>query len=706
MAVSLESGGAGEKQPPLRVLIVGAGIGGLTTAIALSRQGHDVTIFEQSRFANEIGAAIHLAPNCNGILRRLGIYAEDFGANTFDAVANHAPSGQLLQGIDLKGANTAWQHPYHLVHRVGLHKALQNKVLEQERDGKSVTLKLASRIVEVGCDASIILENGEKYTGDVVIGADGVHSKTRDAVTGGTVKPFDCGKSAFRFLLPTQVLLDDPATKEYAEKENCLRIFLANDRRLVMYPCENSTIMNFVAIHPSNESQSSSKDWNQQGNKDLLLELYKDFAEPVRAMLSKVDVATLRRWPLLDMTPLETWIKGRVALMGDAAHPFQPHQGQGGGVAIEDAASLAVLLHEGVPRDEIPERLKLYEKCRLERAHNIQEYTRLAGRDLDQWGRQQVNFMTFTNYNLGHDEWDNTTQELRRWLWEKDPKIGWRMPLSFGPMPGPRQDRDSYHCASVTASIKFKTSRTLLQNLFPTTAFSFQSPGTVAYASVSCTTLTELDWLGGRGYNHLGFYLHGVKYTQKDGSAVNGTFLAVLFEDLADPIITGRDELGMPKIYSTIDVVNGKDKDMQVTTGWQGTTFGKFEWEGLELSTSSTEVDGIVPDAPLPTASTGPAIQDDGLLTYRYVPAVGDPGKADAQYAVFIPHGTPPGGAEEKVMKATKAHISFTPHDWKALPTLHNVASRLAELPIYDIREAKVVEKRGLVDGLKPVRLN
>lgn len=313
--------------------------------------------------------------------------------------------------------------------------------------------------------------------------------------------------------------------------------------------------------------------------------------------------------------------------------------------------------------------------------------------------------MEYTAYNLGHDEWDNSTQALRNWLWAKDPKICWRMPLSFGPMPGPRQDpagkfRGEYFSNSVTASIKIKTSRTFLQNMFPVSSFSFQSPDTVAYATISCTTLKSLDWLGGGGYSHIGLYLHGVKHTQRDGSVVNGTYLPVLFEDLADPIITGRDELGMSKIYCSIDI-DRQDKFLQIMMGWRGVTFGQFMWKGLELfSPSREELDQNTSE---PQATGTP--KDDGLLAYRYIPAVGDSGKADAEYAVFIPHDKKE-HVRETTLKATESHISFSPHDWSALPTLHNVAASLAELPVYDIVEAKVVDHSGVSTTPQAVRLD
>lgn len=100
------------------------------------------------------------------------------------------------------------------------------------------------------------------------------------------------------------------------------------------------------------------------------------------ALLDKADTETLKIWELLDMEKLPTWVNDKLAVLGDAAHPFLPHQGQGAGAAIEDAAALAVVLPPNTPPEDIPERLRLYEKFRYERAHNIQNFSRLAGRDI------------------------------------------------------------------------------------------------------------------------------------------------------------------------------------------------------------------------------------------------------------------------------------------------------------------------------------
>ena len=218
--------------------------------------------------------------------------------------------------------------------------------------------------------------------------------------------------------------MDDPLTAQYAKRNGQLIIWYGQDRRVIMYPCDANRQLNFVCIHPREESdvdQASGEwllletdstqrltkqpGWSTEANKIKLLEVYKDFDPSLIALLDKAEAKSLKAWELLDMDVLSTWVNDRLALLGDAAHPFLPRkcprtrqrgkksdsklyltefvdQGQGAGCAMEDAAALAVVLQRGVKAEEVPERLRLYEKIRMERANRVQEYSRLAGRDL------------------------------------------------------------------------------------------------------------------------------------------------------------------------------------------------------------------------------------------------------------------------------------------------------------------------------------
>ncbi|KAM0208880.1 hypothetical protein ACHAPQ_009949 [Fusarium lateritium] len=676
----------------LRIVVIGAGIGGLTAAIFLRRQGHRVTLLEQSRFANEVGAAMHLAPNANGLLRRIGILAENIGANAFERITEFNAKNEVLRDADITESNKQWQHPWHLVHRVRLHQELKRAATSPAGPGTPAELRTSSRVVDVDTStATVFLEDGNQLQGDLVIGADGVHSRSRQKVVEKDVKAYSSGKSAFRFLVPRQAAFDDPETAQFAHTNGQLIIWYGSDRRVVMYPCDDNKMFNFVCIHPREESNpGSTEDWSTDANMPILLKVYQNFDPALLKLLGKANPDSLKVWELLDMGVLPTWTNKKLALLGDAAHPFLPHQGQGAGVAIEDAAAIAVVLPQGTTAEQVPERLQLYQDFRYERAHKIQEYSRQAGKDIKD---QDFDMMEYSNYNMGHDEWDHSTNRFRIWDWARKPHLYWRMPISFGPFPGPRQTftgeaRNATESTFTTASIKFKTSRTLLQNLFPSTSFRFKSPGTVAYASFSQTTLNKMEWLGGSGYRHIGLYIHGVQYVQKDGTVRDGTFLPILFESLTDPIVSGREELGMPKLYCSVDIWK-RTNSYRIQTGWQGVQFGSFTLEGLKETS--------------PGASKGTigGEDDEGIFAYKYIPKVGDRGQADVQHATFVPHAEESKVVPSKVLKvhtAEKASFEFDSHDWEALPTLHHVISRLAEIPVYEILGGKVVEGVGVPD--------
>ena len=321
----------------------------------------------------------------------------------------------------------------------------------------------------------------------------------------------------------------------------------------------------------------------------------------------------------------------------------------------------------------------------------------------------------YTAYNFGHDEWDASSQVLDEHLALQNPVARFRTPCRFGLSPGPRLPLSLDPSSSVvqkirqtcpemvrTLSIRFRSSRTFLQNLLPP-GFAFTSPATNVSASISCTTLSGLTWLGGRGYDHLGLYIHGVHYAKMDGSKVFGTYLAVLFENMADPIITGRDELGFPKVFADIQIMEAVSaSDFQIALSWMGAEFGRFDIKGLkEKPAVANGVNGETSAPARPDPGPPPPPPEQGHLVFRYVPSVGEFRKTDARYAVLAPY--PERDPSSETFETTSASMQFQALDWQTLPTLHNIASTLATMPVYGIEKAEM-SKGTQVSDLSGVR--
>ena len=303
--------------------------------------------------------------------------------------------------------------------------------------------------------------------------------------------------------------------------------------------------------------------------------------------------------------------------------------------------------------------------------------------------------MAYTAYNFGHDEIDYATQVFKKSQYAKNTNLCWKAPLGFGPVPSPRQDhfgRPQSHRQEqtfTTALVKFKSSRTFLQNLLPTKSFAFKSPATAVYASFSVATFNNMTWIGGSGHNQLGLRIHGVEYKKEDGSSIIGTYIPVLLEDLADSIIAGRDEVGMPKVYCALDV-HQRQKSYRMQASWQGAKFLDFELEGLETVDHPVDRD------------TATSELDQGDLVYRYIPAVTDEarGKVDCEYPVIIPrYSSSASWKATHVAKAKRARVVFDKRDVDALPTLHHIVEVLANIPIYEVVGAKVVQGTGVPDS-------
>ncbi|GAB1310403.1 FAD/NAD(P)-binding domain-containing protein [Madurella fahalii] len=397
---------------PLRIVIIGAGIGGMAAAVGLRRNGHIVHLYEKSSFAHEFGAAAHMCPNASGILRAWGIFAETFGATPMSRLIEYAKDGELQTDRDLTSENKRWRHPWHLVYRVALHETLKEIATSEEGPGIPARLFTSSRAVAVDPEqGTVTLEDGARVAADVVIGADGIYSTTRKYIQ--DVKLLSSGKAAFRFMIPRSIAEADDTAAPLVKPLNALTLWYGDDRRVVMYLCQNNQLLNIICIHPEAESHAvQSDEWDKQASLDQVLKVYEDFDPRLKALFMKADPSTIKVWQLLDVEKLPNWATGKLALIGDAAHPFTPYQGQGAAQAIEDAAALSIVLPRSITPEEVPARLKLYESIRYERAHTIQHFSRLAGRD---WidGKPQVDTTEFQTYNFSHDEIAHASAALK-----------------------------------------------------------------------------------------------------------------------------------------------------------------------------------------------------------------------------------------------------------------------------------------------------
>jgi hypothetical protein len=354
-----------------------------------------------------------------------------------------------------------------------------------------------------------------------------------------------------------------------------------------------------------------------------------------------------------------------MALLGDAAHPFLPHQGQGGAVALEDAAALGVVLERGLKSEEVETRLQLYQQIRKYRADRLQQYTRLAGEDLKPGEPMKLNMMEYIGYNFGYDEHDNSTQKLREWKWSKQPSSVRTMPFAFGPMPGSAKQAGAQNqdMTFTTASIKVKTSRTVLQNLLPigSTAWKFKSFGSVAFCSFVHTAVDGTD--------RLSFLIHGVVNAGPGDKSTSGDYMPVQFENSADAIIFDREVLGVPSVYSDIGIDRGETK-YSIRAGWRGSTWGTFELSDLQSDREAKQSDTVDSEGSILVEHQG----DGGCTTYQLLSAF---------------EGKP---VVTRTWIAGKTTLALDSASREKLPTLHHIIERLAEIPVTEIVTAKVTE--------------
>jgi salicylate hydroxylase len=356
---------------PLHIAVVGGGIGGLAAALATARAGHLVTLVERAARFGEIGAGLQLAPNASLALDELGVLP----AVRASAVAPprlvmmDALTGDEVTSLDLRGSayTDRFAHPYLVTHRTDLHAELLTACQEHP----AVTLRTGHTVTEADQDGSGVhlhfAEGHAPLTADAVVAADGLHSRLRQVLVGDG-EPVCSRYVAFRGALPTGKMTG--RMSQHAASE-AVMVWAGPRMHLVQYPVRRGELYNQVAVFESDHYTPDSDDW---GTETELEERFAGACEAVRDALPLV--SRDRRWPLYDRAPISTWVHGRIALLGDAAHPMLQYLAQGACQALEDAVALGQAL--GRSADPV-EAFAAYADRRRERATLIQTNARRFG---------------------------------------------------------------------------------------------------------------------------------------------------------------------------------------------------------------------------------------------------------------------------------------------------------------------------------------
>jgi salicylate hydroxylase len=362
----------------LRVVICGAGLGGLGAAIALKRKGHEVVVLEGASQLSEIGAGIQIPPNSTRILDAYGLSEklQQWVERPKNIALKRYATGQVLGMTPLHPRLTkTYGYPYLLIHR-----ADYQRVLFEEAKALGAEVHMSTRVVSVNTETPLITtETGQEFAADVIVGADGIRSKVREfVIPGQVVEPNSSSNCAFRATVPSQEMLSDPEVAHLMSDVNA-NSWIGYQKHVMAYPIRQGAMYNLVMSHPG---QAASGKWNEPGNLDEMKATYADFDPVIKRVLGKVKGCL--KWKLADLPPLSSWVSesGRVVLIGDAAHAMVPYLAQGASMAIEDGAALAECLSRLRTREEIPRYLASFESVRKSRCERIQDCSRLNG---DMW---------------------------------------------------------------------------------------------------------------------------------------------------------------------------------------------------------------------------------------------------------------------------------------------------------------------------------
>ncbi|AXK80316.1 3-hydroxybenzoate 6-monooxygenase [Pseudolabrys taiwanensis] len=351
------------------VVVAGGGIGGLAAALGLARKGCRVTVLEQAEKFGEIGAGIQIGPNAFHAMDYLGI--GDVGrarAVYVDALImmDGMTGEQVFYGPLGDAFRKYCGNPYAVIHRADLHGAF----LDACRAHELITLVNKERVIaceNTASGAKVVTAAGNTYEADAVIGADGVRSKVREHVTAGANDPLRVsGHVAYRAVLPIEQMPEDL-------RWNAATLWAGPKCHMVHYPLQGWRSFNLVATFVTDQANVGS---NEPGTREEVLSRFAHIVPKARKLL---EVPTeWRRWVLGDRDPIPNWVDGRIALLGDAAHPTYQYFAQGACMAMEDAVCLADKVEK--TGGDVAAAFQAYQEERIPRAYRVVLSSRELGR--------------------------------------------------------------------------------------------------------------------------------------------------------------------------------------------------------------------------------------------------------------------------------------------------------------------------------------
>ena len=397
---------------PTKVLIAGAGLGGLAAAACLMKRGFQVRIYEQAPQLGEVGAGIQQSANAVKVLYDLGLRdaLDKVGVKPKEYEFRRYDTGELLHKIPFAEAHER-NHgaPYYHLHRADFHQILLNKVRSLDPHCIRLDAKVTG-FSETSHDVTLKLADGSSVSADVLIGADGIKSAIRAQIAGETPATYT-GYVAWRLAVPRAKLPADimelVGTVWCGPKNHC-----------VVYWLRGGELLNFVGC--PEEASLGEESWTQRRPWQELKAAYAGWHPKIQAIIDAAERDQCYRWSLFDRKPIYDWSTERVTLLGDAAHPTLPFIAQGACMAIEDGAVLARALEEA---GSVPEALELYQRARVERCARVVQESAEHGtlyhiKDATQMKK------AFADRNIA--------RERAQWLFNYDPL---RVPLQDEELP-------------------------------------------------------------------------------------------------------------------------------------------------------------------------------------------------------------------------------------------------------------------------------